>query len=209
MHVSTDEVYGSVEHGPQLETDPLDPRSPYSASKAGSDLIARSYYSTYGLPVVDHPLVQQLRPVAVPREGDPARSSPTCSTAARCRCTATGSTGGTGSTWRTTAPPSTWCCARATPGEIYNIGGRQRADQPGPHRAAAAPWPAPGRRWIEYVDGPSRPRPALRGRLVQGPGPRLGTAAARSTRPSKPRSPGTGTTGGGGSRSRRRPGPPA
>jgi dTDP-glucose 4,6-dehydratase len=51
VHVSTDEVYGSLEKGDSFETDPLDPRSPYSASKAGSDLIARSYYSTYGLPV--------------------------------------------------------------------------------------------------------------------------------------------------------------
>ena len=52
VHVSTDEVYGSVPEGHSLEADLLDPRSPYSASKAGSDLIARSYYSTYGLPVV-------------------------------------------------------------------------------------------------------------------------------------------------------------
>ena len=52
VHVSTDEVYGSVEHGHSTESAPLDPRSPYSASKAGSDLIARSYYSTYGLPVL-------------------------------------------------------------------------------------------------------------------------------------------------------------
>jgi dTDP-glucose 4,6-dehydratase len=51
VHVSTDEVYGSVESGHSAEADPLDPRSPYSASKAGSDLIARSYFSTYGLPV--------------------------------------------------------------------------------------------------------------------------------------------------------------
>ena len=52
VHVSTDEVYGSVERGESCEADPLDPRSPYSASKAGSDLIARSYFSTYGLPVM-------------------------------------------------------------------------------------------------------------------------------------------------------------
>jgi len=52
VHVSTDEVYGSVEEGSSVETDPLDPRSPYSASKAGSDLIALSYHSTYGMPVV-------------------------------------------------------------------------------------------------------------------------------------------------------------
>ena len=51
LHVSTDEVYGSVEQGSSAEDDPLRPRSPYSASKAGSDLIALSYFTTYGLPV--------------------------------------------------------------------------------------------------------------------------------------------------------------
>jgi dTDP-glucose 4,6-dehydratase len=52
LHISTDEVYGSVEEGSSLETDRLEPRSPYSASKAGSDLIALSYHETYGLPVL-------------------------------------------------------------------------------------------------------------------------------------------------------------
>lgn len=52
LHISTDEVYGSIEEGSFLETDMLGPRSPYSASKAGSDLIALSYRSTYGLPVI-------------------------------------------------------------------------------------------------------------------------------------------------------------
>jgi dTDP-glucose 4,6-dehydratase len=52
VHVSTDEVYGSIEVGSFTESDPLEPRSPYSASKAASDLIALSYHSTYGLPVV-------------------------------------------------------------------------------------------------------------------------------------------------------------
>ena len=52
VHIGTDEVYGSVETGRSTETDPLEPRSPYSASKAGADLIALSYHSTYGLPVV-------------------------------------------------------------------------------------------------------------------------------------------------------------
>jgi dTDP-glucose 4,6-dehydratase len=52
LHVSTDEVYGSIAEGSFREDDPLGPRSPYSASKAGSDLIALSYVSTYGLPVV-------------------------------------------------------------------------------------------------------------------------------------------------------------
>jgi dTDP-glucose 4,6-dehydratase len=52
VHISTDEVYGSIEHGSFTELDPLTPRSPYSASKAGSDMIALAYHETYGLPVV-------------------------------------------------------------------------------------------------------------------------------------------------------------
>jgi dTDP-glucose 4,6-dehydratase len=52
LHISTDEVYGSIEDGSFRETDPLGPRSPYSASKAGSDLIALAYGTTYGLPVI-------------------------------------------------------------------------------------------------------------------------------------------------------------
>ncbi|MBC2699101.1 MAG: dTDP-glucose 4,6-dehydratase [ANME-2 cluster archaeon] len=51
IHVSTDEVYGSIDEGSFSEEDPLEPSSPYSASKAGSDLLAMSYYITYGLPV--------------------------------------------------------------------------------------------------------------------------------------------------------------
>jgi dTDP-glucose 4,6-dehydratase len=52
LHVSTDEVYGSIDEGSWPETHPLEPNSPYSASKAGSDLIARSYARTHGLDVV-------------------------------------------------------------------------------------------------------------------------------------------------------------
>ncbi len=52
LHISTDEVYGSIEDGSFAETDRLEPRSPYSASKASSDLIALAYRETYGLPVV-------------------------------------------------------------------------------------------------------------------------------------------------------------
>jgi dTDP-glucose 4,6-dehydratase len=51
VHVSTDEVYGSIDSGSWPETHPLQPNSPYSASKAGSDLLARSYHRTHGLPV--------------------------------------------------------------------------------------------------------------------------------------------------------------
>jgi dTDP-glucose 4,6-dehydratase len=52
IHISTDEVYGSATEGSFKEGDPLNPSSPYSSSKAGSDLLALSYYNTYGLPVL-------------------------------------------------------------------------------------------------------------------------------------------------------------
>lgn len=51
LHVSTDEVYGSIEEGSWNEDSPLMPRSPYSASKAASDLLALSYVTTYSLNV--------------------------------------------------------------------------------------------------------------------------------------------------------------
>jgi len=49
VHVSTDEVYGSIAEGSWDETRALEPNSPYSASKAGSDLLARSYFRTHGM----------------------------------------------------------------------------------------------------------------------------------------------------------------
>ncbi len=52
IHISTDEVYGSKERGSFKETDILTPSSPYSSSKAGSDLLAQSYYLTHRLPVI-------------------------------------------------------------------------------------------------------------------------------------------------------------
>ena len=52
LHISTDEVYGSVERGSAREIDPLRPSNPYSASKAGGDLLALAYWQTHRLPVL-------------------------------------------------------------------------------------------------------------------------------------------------------------
>ena len=52
VQISTDEVYGSVAEGSSRETDELRPRNPYSASKAGADRLAYSYFATYQVPVV-------------------------------------------------------------------------------------------------------------------------------------------------------------
>jgi dTDP-glucose 4,6-dehydratase len=52
VQISTDEVYGSVPEGSSRETDELKPRNPYSASKAGADRLAYSYWATYEVPVI-------------------------------------------------------------------------------------------------------------------------------------------------------------
>jgi dTDP-glucose 4,6-dehydratase len=51
LQVSTDEVYGSIDQGTFTEQSPLAPSSPYSATKAGADLLVQSYFHTYGMPV--------------------------------------------------------------------------------------------------------------------------------------------------------------
>jgi len=68
VHVSTDEVYGSIEQGSFSEDDVLAPRSPYSASKAGSDLIALAYHETFDLPVVVTRSSNQFGPYQFPEK---------------------------------------------------------------------------------------------------------------------------------------------
>jgi dTDP-glucose 4,6-dehydratase len=52
LHVSTDEVYGSIKDGSFSETDPMGPRNPYSASKAGGELMAMAHFASFGTPVI-------------------------------------------------------------------------------------------------------------------------------------------------------------
>ena len=74
LHVSTDEVYGSLEKEGEYfyETTPYDPHSPYSASKASSDMLVKSYMGYVPVPGEYYELQQQLRTVPVPGEADPA-----------------------------------------------------------------------------------------------------------------------------------------
>ena len=71
VQISTDEVYGSIGSGSAREEDPLAPRNPYSASKAGADRLAYSYFTTYGLPVIVTRGVEQLRSSPVSGESHP------------------------------------------------------------------------------------------------------------------------------------------
>ena len=68
LHISTDEVYGSIDEGSFVETDGLEPRSPYSASKASSDLVALAYRETHGLPVVITRSANQFGPYQFPEK---------------------------------------------------------------------------------------------------------------------------------------------
>lgn len=68
VHISTDEVYGSIEEGSFSETDLLAPRSPYSAAKAGSDLIALAYHETHDLPVIVTRSSNQYGPYQFPEK---------------------------------------------------------------------------------------------------------------------------------------------
>ena len=72
LQVSTDEVYGSIDSGSFTETSPLDPSSPYSATKAAGDLLVSAHVHTYGIERLDRPRLEQLRPAPVPGEADPA-----------------------------------------------------------------------------------------------------------------------------------------
>jgi len=121
IHIGTDEVYGSVEVGSSRESDPLEPRSPYSASKAGSDLIALSYYQTYGTPVMVTRCTNNFGPYQYPEKAIPlfttnvldGRHIPLY---------------GDGLNERDWLYVDDHCAAvhlvleRGTPGEIYNIG---------------------------------------------------------------------------------------
>ncbi len=69
-HVSTDEVYGSLSASDPAftETNPYEPNSPYSASKAASDHLVRAWFHTYGFPGGNYQLLEQLRTLSFSRE---------------------------------------------------------------------------------------------------------------------------------------------
>jgi dTDP-glucose 4,6-dehydratase len=68
LHISTDEVYGSIAQGSSMEGDPLEPNSPYAASKAAADLLARSYGVTYGFPITVTRTANNFGPYHLPEK---------------------------------------------------------------------------------------------------------------------------------------------
>ena len=204
VQISTDEVYGSVPEGASRETDELRPRNPYSASKAGADRLAYSYWATYGVPVDHHARVEQLRTrISFPRKSSRS-SSRTPSTTSRCRSTATAATNATGCTSPTIAARSTSLIERGADGEVYNIGGGNEVQEHRSHAPHPANWSASPTSLIRPVaDRPGHDRRYC-ARHDQAAGARLAPAGAVRRRARAKRSRGTGRTSGGGGRSRKR-----
>ncbi len=122
LHISTDEVYGSIpEPDSSLETDPLQPNSPYAASKAAADLLARSYRVTYDYPITVTRTANNFGPFHYPEKMIPlfvtnlldGESVPVYGEGANIR------------DWTYVADncAAQWLVlTEGTPGEVYNVG---------------------------------------------------------------------------------------
>ena len=177
VQVSTDEVYGSIEEGSFTEASPLNPSSPYSATKTGADLLVASYVHTYALDGVDLPRLERLRAVPVPREADPADGPqrPARRPPAGLRRRDAGPQLAVRRGLRARHRPR----PRARPpGEVYNVGGPdEAANLDVVRRIVALTGADPG--LIEHVtDRPGHDR-RYSPRSRQGPRARLGRRSVR------------------------------
>ena len=114
LHVSTDEVYGSLENEGEYfyETTPYAPHSPYSASKAGSDMLVKAYMDTYHFPANITNCSNNYGPYQFPEKLIPLIINNALH-GKSFLFTATAKTCVTGFMWRTTRRLSTWCRRRA------------------------------------------------------------------------------------------------
>ena len=159
VHVSTDEVYGSIEApAPGPRTHRSTPTRPTRRPRPAATCWPARTHATHGLQRQRHPLRQQLRPVPVPEKVIPLFVT-NLSTAARCRCTATGGTSATGCTSTTTAAASGRRRARRGGRDLQHRR-RRRADQPGAHRRRCSPRSASAGT-ASTRSRPQGPRPAL------------------------------------------------
>ncbi|HVW91278.1 MAG TPA: dTDP-glucose 4,6-dehydratase [Devosia sp.] len=124
LHVSTDEVYGSLEeNGLFTETTPYDPSSPYSASKASSDHLAKAWQRTYGLPVVISNCSNNYGPYHFPEKLIPL----TILNALEGKALPVYGTGANIRDWlyvEDHARALDLIAERGRPGQTYNVGGR-------------------------------------------------------------------------------------
>ena len=179
LQISTDEVYGSIAEGSSAEDSDLDPSSPYSASKAGADLLVLAYHRTFGTPVVitrssnnygPYQYPEKIIPLFITNALDDQPLPVYGDGAQRARLAPRR---------RQLPRRSTSCCARASRGEVYNIGGgNEVANLDLTRRILRAA--RQGRRPDPLRQRPARPRPPLRGRLRQAARAGLGARGRRS-----------------------------
>ncbi len=201
VQVSTDEVYGSIEQGSFTEASPLEPSSPYSATKTGADLLVSAYFHTYALETTicrgsnnygQYQYPEKMIPLMILNAlaGDPL---PVYGDGRQVR------------NWIYTEDFSRGighALEHGRPGEVYNCGGPDECENIDVVR-----------RIVELCDAdespdqvrhrPPRPRPALLARLGEAEGARLAAARALRRGPRANRAAGTARTRGGGSRSAR------
>ncbi|MEJ2695194.1 MAG: dTDP-glucose 4,6-dehydratase [Candidatus Sulfobium sp.] len=123
LHVSTDEVYGSIAEGLFTEESPLRPNSPYAASKASADLLVRAYHETYGLDVVVTRCSNNYGPYQFPEKLIPL----VISHALEGKPIPVYGDGGNVRDWIHVKDHCRAVAAvflKGRPGEVYNIGGR-------------------------------------------------------------------------------------
>ena len=201
VQVSTDEVYGSIESGSFTETSPLQPSSPYSATKAGADLLVASYHHTYGLESLicrgsnnygPYQYPEKLIPLMVlnalhgdrlPVYGDGMQVRNWIFVEDFARGIGT-------------------VLERGGPGEVYNVGGPDEAPNLEVVRSIIE-FTGASRDADRVRHRPARPRPPLLARLREGARAGLGGAGALLRRPRGAPSTGTASTATGGSRSAR------
>src|ERR1700710_895567 len=166
VHVSTDEVYGSIETGSWDEQQPIEPNSPYSASKASSDLIARAYHRTHGLPVCVTRCSNNYGPYQFPEKVIPLFVTNLIDG----RTVPLYGEGRNGPHWLHVDDHCRGIhlvLTRGRPGEVYNIGGgTELTNKELTGRlleATGAGWDRGGRGPGRAGHGPARARPALLG----------------------------------------------
>ena len=202
VQISTDEVYGSVPTGASRETDELKPRNPYSASKAGADRLAYSFFATYGLPVIITRASNNYGPYQFPEKIIPLFVTNALEEQPLPLY-------GDGQNVRDWLHVTDHCRAvdlvieRGVAGEVYNVGGGNEVKNIDLSNRILSLTEPPG---IADSAGArsARPRPSLCARHDEAARAGMGAAGAVRGWARRDSRRGTGTTTGGGARSRSR-----
>ena len=202
---STDEVYGSIAEGSWTEEHALEPNSPYSASKAGSDLLARSYHRTHGLNVSITRCSNNYGPYHFPEKVIPLFVTNLHRRQARAALRRGRERARLAARRRPLAAASRWCSRRAAPARSTTSAAAPSSPT-GSSRSCCSMRPGSDWSYVDRVEDRMGHDLRYSRRHRQDPRrARLRAAACRSNRASPTSCSGTATTASGGSRSRSAP----